>query len=146
MILLAILLGLFLQAPPPPQPSIAVDLSGLVDAARRAFVDRRFVGLFDDRAPVRLELPNQPAAVSVQGRVAAAALDALVRRTEDLAVDGAGAAVVAPGHGYVELRRVFRTRGTSERHTQRILISARLEEGRWRIAEIWVAAAIVTPP
>ncbi len=126
---------LLLQAAPQPN----ADLGALSELARRTFQSRDFPGLFDDREPVRLELPNQPASVSVLGRVAAAALAGLVRRTEDVSIEGVGAAVVADGHGYVELRRVFRTVGTQERHAQRILISARLADGRWRVTEIWVA-------
>ncbi|MBL8988426.1 MAG: hypothetical protein JNJ80_19295, partial [Gemmatimonadetes bacterium] len=74
----AALLLLFLQAPPQP----TADLGRLAESARRAFQQREFNALFDAREPVRLELPNQPASVSVAGRVAAAALSGLVRRTE----------------------------------------------------------------
>ncbi|MCC7133299.1 MAG: hypothetical protein SFV24_07730 [Gemmatimonadales bacterium] len=138
----AALLLLFLQAPPQP----TADLGRLAESARRAFQQREFNALFDAREPVRLELPNQPASVSVAGRVAAAALSGLVRRTEDVSIDGVGAAVVAEGHGYVELRRVFRAVGTQEPHTQRILVSARLAEGRWRVTEIWVSPADAPTP
>lgn len=49
-----------------------------------------------------------------------------------------GAAVVAPGHGYVELCRRFRVLGTQEDQGQKILISARFDEGRWRVTEVWI--------
>jgi hypothetical protein len=124
-----------------PQPASPNDLGALALVARQAFEQRRFERLFDERLLVRLELPDQPSAVSVRGRVAAAALGTLVRRTEDLAITEVMAAVVAPGHGYVELKRRYRVSGTQEEHTQRILISARLDQGQWRLVEIWISSA-----
>jgi len=131
-----ILLGALLQPGP-----VEHDLSALAAATRQAFAERDFSRLFDQGQSVRLELPNHPVAVSVRGPVAAAALRDLVRRTRDLEIMNIGAAVVAPGHGYVELRRRFRVMGTQEEHAQRVLVSASLEAGHWRIAEVWIAPA-----
>jgi len=61
-----------------------------------------------------------------------------VRRTEEIEVTPVGAAVVATGQGYVELRRRFRAIGVDDEQRQRILITARLDNGRWRVAEVWV--------
>ncbi|MSR03447.1 MAG: hypothetical protein EXR94_12030 [Gemmatimonadetes bacterium] len=55
------------------------DLGQLAVTARSVFEARDFTRLFDDRQPVRLELPSQPAAVSVRGEIAAAALASMVR-------------------------------------------------------------------
>jgi hypothetical protein len=114
----------------------------LAVTARSVFEARDFARLFDDRQSVRLELPSQPTAVSVRGEIAAAALATLVRRTADLRVVTVGSAVVAPGHGYIELRRRFRVLGTQEEQDQKILISARFDEGRWRVMEVWVTPSV----
>ncbi len=114
------------------------ELGQLAVTARSVFEARDFSRLFDDRQPVRLELPSQPTAMSVRGEIAAAALASLVRRTADIRVVTVGSAVVAPGHGYVELRRRFRVIGTQEEQGQKILISARFDEGRWRVTEVWI--------
>lgn len=129
------LVGLVLQAAP------VSDLGPLMELAAKAFQDRNFQYLLDPRRSIRLELPDQPAAVSVRGRVAASALASMVRRSEDVALVPVGAAVVAPGHGYLELARHYRIRGTQEEHRQRILLSARLEDGRWQVTEVWVSPA-----
>lgn len=131
----ALLAGLLFQAAP------VADLGPLMELAAGAFSARDFRALLDPTRSVRLELPDQPAAVSVRGRVAASALASMVRRTDDLELIRVGAAIVAPGHGYLELARRYRVRGTQEAHGQRILLSARLEEGRWRVTEVWVSPA-----
>ena len=117
------------------------ELGQLASNARSAFETREFSRLFDDRQPVRVELPTLSAAVSVRGEIAAAALASMVRRTADLEFSTVGSAVVAAGHGYVEIRRRFRVLGTQEEQRQKILISAKFEEGRWRVTEVWVTAA-----
>lgn len=122
-------------------PAQDQELGRLAVTVRLGFEARDFARLFDERQPVRLELPSQPAAVSVRGEIAAAALGSMVRRTADIQVITLGSAVVAPGHGYVELRRRFRVLGTQEEQGQKILISARFDEGRWRITEVWVTPA-----
>lgn len=118
------------------------ELGQLANFAREVFATRQFARLFGDRLPVRLELPSQPSAVSVRGEIAAAALASMVRRTADLESATIGSAMVAPGHGYVEIRRRFRVLGTQEEQRQRILISAKFEDGRWRVTEVWVTPSI----
>ena len=129
-----LLWGMLQAAPPRPQAS----LSDLMSLARNAFTTRDFGLLFDERRPVRLELPNQTAAVSVRGRVAAASLASLVRRTQDVDLTAVDSAEVAPGYGYLELLRRYRVMGTDEIQTQRVLISVKREEETWRIVEFWV--------
>lgn len=138
MTLVGLLIGILIQSPPNPPRT---DLGLVMETARTAFISREFAPLFDQRRPVRLELPDQPAAVSVRGRVAAAALQSLVRRTEDVGLTTVSAEVVSPGHGYLELIRRYRVAGTQEDHAHRILISVRFEENRWQITEVWVASA-----
>lgn len=118
------------------QPS---DLGNLMETARAAFERRDFERLIDDRRAVRLKLPDRAAGGLVRGAVASAALQGLGRRTEDVEIVGVGAAVVEQGHGYLELHRSFRLRGTAEVQVHRILISARLEENIWRVTEVWIA-------
>ena len=120
------------------------DSSGLglmAELARAAFVTRDFRQLLADRQSVRLELPDGNASASVTGRVAAASLGALFRRTEDRRLEVLGAALADPDHGYIELRRRYAVARTQEERIQRVLISARRESGEWRVVEIWVSAA-----
>ena len=116
------------------------ELGQLANSVRSALEAREFSRLFDSRRPVRLELPGQPLAVSVRGELAAAALTSMVRRTAELEYGTVGSAVVAAGHGYVEIRRRFRILGTQENRRQKILIGAKFEDGRWRVTEVWVTA------
>lgn len=115
-------------------------LGPLAETARRAFSSRDFAGLIEERQPVRLELPDGQTSTSVRGRVAAASLRGLLRRTvdRDLAIVGAAQ---EGGHGYVELRRRFRVLGTQEDQVHRILIAARWDGTLWRVTEVWVARA-----
>ncbi len=131
------LVGL-LAAVPPAQDR---ELGQLANRVRIAFESREFSRLFEDLRPIHLELPNQLAAVSVRGEIAAAALASLVRRTADLELVTVGAAVVAPGHGYIEIRRRFVALGTQQEQHQKILISARLDGTSWRVTEVWITAA-----
>ena len=116
-------------------------LGPLAELARAAFVTRDFHQLLAGRQSVRLELPDGNASASVTGRVAAASLGALFRRTEDRRLEVLGAALADPDHGYIELRRRYAVARTQQERIQRVLISARGESGGWRVVEIWVSAA-----
>ncbi len=133
MIATALLVLLAAQAHP-----LAPELGPAADAARKAFEEHDFSRLFRGRRAVRLRLPSQRAGVPVSGRVAAASLSAFVRRFEERAMTVLGAAIVTERLGYVELERRFRLVGVAEEHAQRVLLSVRLEEGEWRVAELWV--------
>ncbi|MBX3147147.1 MAG: hypothetical protein KF785_10300 [Gemmatimonadales bacterium] len=124
------------------QPS---DLGHLMETARAAFERRDFDELINSRRAVRLKLPDRAAGGLVRGAVASAALHGLGRRTDDVEIVGVGAAVVEQGHGYLELRRRFRVRGTAEMQTHRILISARWEENSWQVTEVWIAPLAPVP-
>lgn len=118
----------------PPVP----ELGPVVEAARKAFEEHDFSRLFRGPRPVRLRLPSQRAGVPVSGRVAAASLSAFVRRFEERAMTVLGTAVLTERLGYVELERRFSLVGVAEEQSQRVLLSVRLEEGGWRVAELWV--------
>ncbi len=119
-------------------PGRQSDLAGLAEEVRQAFLHHTFSEVLSDAQDVRLRLPGQPVGSGVRGDVAAAALDAYTRRHRELEVDVLGAAVVAPGHGYVELRRRFRTVAVDQEQVQRILLSGRLVNDRWRVVELWI--------
>lgn len=116
----------------------APELGPAAEAARKAFEEHDFSRLFRGRRPVRLRLPSQRAGVPVSGRVAAASLNAFVRRFEERAMTVLGAAIITERLGYVELERRFRLVGVAEEQSQRVLLSVRLEEGEWQVAELWV--------
>lgn len=125
---------------PPARAAGPAELGTLAEAARASFARRDFASLLGDRPSVRLELPDGNVSTAVTGRVAAASLGALLRRTEDLRLELVGAALADEQHGYIEIRRRYAVARTQDALTQRILISARLEEGAWRVVEVWVAA------
>lgn len=118
----------------------APELGPAAEAVRKAFEEHDFSRLFRGRRPVRLRLPSQRAGVPVSGRVAAASLGAFVRRFEERAMTVIGAAVMTERLGYVEFERRFRLVGVAEEQSQRVLLSVRLEEGEWRVAELWVVS------
>ncbi|MGE0440980.1 MAG: hypothetical protein AB7S39_10875 [Gemmatimonadales bacterium] len=121
------------------QPAtVATDLGPTAERVQAALESRRFGDLLGDR-PVRLELPNDAGAVTLRGGAAAAALAGVFRRTEDVVLERRGAAVVAPGQGYLEIRRRFRVHGTQEEQVQRILVAVALVDGAWRVGEIWIS-------
>ena len=116
------------------------ELAALAHVTSRAFASHDFRAMFDERLMFRLDLPGQGTS-SVQGALAATTLAEFVRRTAEIEVFLLGSAVVDVGQGYIELRRRFHLIGVQHEQTQRILISARLERGRWRVAEVSVMEA-----
>ena len=116
-------------------------LRSLATVAQRAFEDRRFGSLFEIRQTVRLELPHSPAGPMVRGPAAAAALTDFTRRSLDRRVEVVAATLVEARHGYIELVRRHRLAGTGELLRDRILVSAVLEQGRWRVSELMVIEA-----
>jgi len=119
-------------------PARQSDLAALAQEVRQAFLHHTFASVLSDALDVRLRLPGQPLGAGVRGDVAAAALAAYTRRHVELGIDVLGAAVVAPGHGYVELKRRFRTVAVDQEQVQRVLVSGRLVGGRWRVVELWI--------
>lgn len=133
-----VLLAALAQAPTAGQ---APALASLAASAREAFLNQRFESLFDPRQTVRLELPRRPVGPMVRGSAAAAALLDFTRRTLDREVVIAQAEAVAAGHGLIELVRRYRLTGTGQQQRDRVLLSAVLERGTWRIAEVMVVDA-----
>ncbi len=133
-----VLVWLLAQAPLPSQGP--PDLGTLAEITRTAFVRRDFSRLLGDRPSVRLELPDGNPSAAVTGRVAAASLGALFRRTNERGLELVGAALADDQHGYIELRRRYSVARTQDALAQRVLISARLEDGAWRVVEVWVSA------
>lgn len=115
-------------------------LASVIALAQDAFRRRDFHLLLDPRLPVRVELPSLPAAAPLRGGAAAAALQSILRRTEDVEIWPLGSGEIERGSAYVELRRRFRAAGTNRDKLQRILLSVRLVDGRWRVVEILLSA------
>ncbi len=117
------------------------ELTPVAAAAREAFTTRDFTRLLEPRRSVRLALPGRPALPVIGGAAAAATLQAFTRRTEDREVTLVRSALVEARYGYIELTRIFRVLGTQQWQRDRILLSAVLDGGRWRVAEVLIVAA-----
>ena len=130
----AALLASLLIGPAPDAP----ELTQVAWRIRQAFLQHDFAAMLASVPTVRLRLPDEPVGSGLRGDVAAAVLRRFTRREVELAVEVAGAAVVAPGEGYVELRRRFRAALVDQEQAQQVLVSARLTADRWQIVELWI--------
>lgn len=109
--------------------------SAVAQQARQAVARGDFDGLVRSSPGVQLRLPGLEPSSALGPAQAAAALRGAFRRGETAEVTVESFREVGPGRGYVELRREFRASGSPERRVQRILLSYRLVDGRWKVVE-----------
>lgn len=111
-------------------------LAQVARAAREAVMRGDFGSLVPNQAGVQLRLPGVEPSGSLGRAQANATLRDVFRRTETSEVTIEDFREVGGGRAFVELRREYRTQGSSGRKSQKILLSYRKNGNAWELVEV----------
>jgi hypothetical protein len=120
---------------------IVQDVTQTIDRVRASWLRQDAVGVLEGATRVVVQLPGEAATAPLGAEQASRAL---ARLFVDATEDGLEVKTVRRVSGetvYAEMNRRFRVRGSEGTVEQQVFAAFRLEDGRWRLAELRIGAA-----
>jgi hypothetical protein len=117
------------------------DPGAAIDRVRDAWSRQDATGVVAGATRVVVQLPGEAATAPLSAEQAARALARVFTDATEAGLEVDAVRTLGNETVYAEMRRRFRVRGSEGIVVQRVFAAFRLEEGRWRLAELRIGIA-----